>query len=84
MAKLLIDVFTPGNGKTYEFLTDSAMLVERAMAHIINDILETGNDSIVIDISTAILSDVTLGKHLERGLTFDEAGVKSGHRLILL
>jgi hypothetical protein len=84
MVKLLVDVFTPGNGKTYEFQLDGAMSVGRATTQIISGILKTENDAIAIDPKTAVLSDATAAMRLSEELSLTKAGVKSGHRLILV
>ena len=84
MVKLLVDVFFPGNGKTYEFQLDGSMHVGRAAAQIINSICEAENDAVAIDPSTAILSDANTAKRLDAGMALRSEGVKSGHRLILV
>ena len=84
MTKLFVDVFLPGNGKTYEFQLDSSMLVEKATDRIINNICEAENNTVSIDPATAVLSDVSLSSRLDAGMTLQAAGVKSGHKLILV
>ena len=84
MVKLLIDVFTPGNGKTYEFQLDGAMNVGLATKRIISGILEAENNSVALDPQTAVLSNITAGTRLSEELSLTKAGVKSGHRLILV
>ena len=84
MVKLLVDVFMPGNGKTYEFQLDGSMAVKQAVIQIISNIHEAENDAVAIDIETAILSDINISKRLNTGKTLHAQGVKSGHRLILV
>jgi len=84
MTKLFVDVFLPGNGKTYEFQLDGSMLIGQATARIINNICEVENNTVAIDPNTAILSDMNLSKLLNAGTTLRAAGVKSGHKLILV
>jgi len=84
MTKLFIDVFLPGNGKTYEFQLDSSMLVGQATVRIINNICEAENYTVSIDPGTAVLSDINLSSRLDAGMTLQAAGVKSGHKLILV
>lgn len=84
MTKLFVDVFLPGNGKTYEFQLDGAMLIGQATARIINNIREAENNTIAIDTDTAVLSDANLSMTLNAGMTLQAAGVKSGHKLILV
>ena len=83
MTKLLIDVHTPGNGKTYEFQIDGATAAGPVAEQMIAMILEAENGAIAIDPRTAILSDATAGIRLDRGAALFAAGVRSGHRLIL-
>jgi hypothetical protein len=84
MVKLLIDVYTPGNGKTYEFQLDGDMPAGRAAEQIIRSILETENGAVALDASNAILCDETTQAYVPAGLTLRAAGVRSGHRLILV
>ena|GEM_PF-2141333 len=84
MASLLVDVFMPGSGKTYEFRLDGSMLVSEATAQIIARIREAEKDAFLIDLATAILSDIHISARLKPELSLYAAGVKSGHRLILL
>jgi len=84
MTKLLIDVFLPGNGKTYEFQLDGSMPVGQATARIIGSILEAEKNTVSLDPDTAVLSCANLAKILGADMTLWEAGVKSGHRLILV
>ena len=84
MVKLLVDVFLPGNGKTYEFQLDGSMPVGRAAVQIINSICEAENDAVAIDPNSAILSDANTSKRLNAGMTLQSEGVKSGHKLILV
>ena len=84
MTKLFVDVFLPGSGKTYEFQLDGSMLVGQATIQIINNICETENNTVAIDASAAVLSDANISSRLNAGLTLQAAGVKSGHKLILV
>ena len=84
MSKLLIDVFVPGNGKTYEFQIDSKVAVYAAVKQIIGSIIEVENETLFIDIENAVLSDINASKRLEPGLSLQAQGVKSGHKMILL
>jgi len=84
MTKLFIDVFLPGNGKTYEFSLDGSMLVGQATVRIIENIREAENNTISIDPKTVILSDTNLSMRLNERMTLQAAGVRSGHKLILV
>ncbi|MDR1605186.1 MAG: hypothetical protein LBS10_10460 [Gracilibacteraceae bacterium] len=82
--KLLIDVFTPGNGKTYEFQLDGSLSGGQAAAQIIEAVLETENNAVALDPGTAILSDANTATRLNPEIRLAAAGVKSGHKLILV
>jgi hypothetical protein len=84
MVKLVIEVKTPGNGKSYEFRLDGDMPMERAKTQIISSILETENNAISIDPQSSLLCDETTQTRLPADKTLSAAGVKSGHRLILV
>jgi len=84
MAKLFVDVFLPGSGKTYEFQLDGSILIGQATALIINNIRDAENNTVDIDPGTAVLSDVNQSVRLNAAMTLQAAGVKSGHRLILV
>ena len=84
MTKLFVDVFLPGSGKSYEFQLDGSMLVGQATVQIINNICEAENNTVAIDSSTALLSDVNISRRLNTGMTLQAAGVRSGHTLILV
>ena len=84
MVKLLVDIFTPGNGKTYEFQLDGSMSVSQATVQIVNNIREAENDAITFDENEAVLSDLNIPRRLNVGKTLLAEGVKSGHRLMLV
>jgi hypothetical protein len=81
---LLIDVYSPGNGKTYEFQLDGSMTAGQAKAGIISGILEASGASAAFDADTAVLCDVSSERRLPDSATLREAGVKSGGRLIIV
>jgi len=53
--KRLIEVTTPGNGKTYEFLIDSGIGVAEARKALILEILEFENGALSLDYEDTIL-----------------------------
>jgi hypothetical protein len=83
MAKICVEIFTPGNGKSYEFTMDSGVkigeLLERLPAQI--EEFEAGN--IAFDKAMLLLCAEESGP-LDPGQSLPEAGVKNGQRLILL
>jgi phosphoribosylanthranilate isomerase len=81
---LLIDVYSPGNGKTYEFQLDGSMTAGQAKAGIISGILESENAAAAFDADTAMLCDVSSERRLPDNVTLRDAGVKSGGRLIIM
>jgi hypothetical protein len=60
------------------------MTVGLATERTISGILETEHASVAIDPKTAVLSDATSATLLDADLSLTKAGVKSGHRLILV
>ena len=86
MAKLLVDVFTPGNGKSYTFRMEESITVGAATEAILQSIREEENDAMALgqDSKTVILSDIHTRTRLAPGLTLYAAGVRSGHRLLLV
>jgi hypothetical protein len=84
MAKLLIDVIVPGNNKTYEFRLSGDVTAGQAAERMIGAILETENNAVALDPQTVVLCDADAGVRLDAGDTLRGAGVKSGHRLILV
>ena len=81
---IYVDVVTPGNGKTYEFRLDGAMTVGRAREQMIKEITEAEGGNIALDPGNAVLGDLDTRAVLRGPDTLPAAGVKSGHRLILL
>jgi hypothetical protein len=83
MTTVLIDVYSPGNGKTYEFQLDGSMTAGQAKAGIISAILEAENASAAFDAGTAMLYDVSSARRLPDSAALRECGVKSGGKLII-
>ncbi|HQK34917.1 MAG TPA: ubiquitin-like domain-containing protein [Spirochaetales bacterium] len=84
MSKIYIDVNTPGNGKTYEFQLDSMMTVGQVKTCMIDEITEIENGNITLKPEKVEMFDLNTRKQLYDMETLRAAGVKSGHRLILL
>ena len=81
--KVYVDVKTPGNGKTYEFQLDSAMTVGQVKEKMIDEITEVESGNIALSSGNAILSDLTTKVRLSDADTLAQAGIKSGHCLLL-
>lgn len=84
MAKIFVDVQTPGNGKTYEFQLDSVMTVGQARAKIIDEITEVESGNITLKPEKVMLCNLNTRVRLPDEDTLKAAGVKSGQRLMLL
>jgi len=84
MAKLLIEVRTPGNGKTYEFRIDSNMTVGQVRSNIIDQITEYEMGNITLRPDKARLCNLNTGKKLHDGDTLRASGTRSGQTLLLI
>jgi hypothetical protein len=82
MVQLLIDVFYPGNGKTYEFRIDGSMPVSGAKEEIIANILDS-DGPVELSAEGAFLCDAGIRSRLAESASLLDAGVRSGHRLII-
>jgi len=82
MAKIFVDVFTPGNGKTYEFQMDDSMTVSSAKSHMIDEILQIEEHSMSFHEETR-LCDMALESVLPDNAPLSVMNVKSGHKLLL-
>lgn len=84
MAKLFIEVKTPGNGKTYEFQLDSTMTVRQVKVKMIDEITELENGNITLKPEKTILCNLNTRIKLDEGDTLKTAGIKSGQSLLLV
>ena len=84
MAKIYIDVSTPGNGKVYEFRLDNSMTVGQVKARMIEEITEFENGNITLDPEKIILCNQDTRTMLPESQTLRQSGVRSGHRLPLV
>ena len=84
MAKIFIDVSTPGNGKVYEFQLDSTMTVGQVKARMIEEITEIESGNITLNADKVILCNLNTRMLLPEVVTLKQIGVKSGQRLLLV
>ena len=84
MQNLLVDIFTPGNGKSYEYLLDGLLTAGQVMEKIAGDISEFENQGIALDPASLMFVNLSTGAEIPGGSVLWEAGVRSGHRLMLL
>jgi len=81
--KILVEVITPGNGKSYELILDDKMSVGSAKEKIIEQIVAFENGCIDFD-SNAVLFSHAVRTQLPDYRNLHKAGVYSGHKLYLL
>ena len=82
--KILIEVKTPGNGRIYEYRVDNDLLVGKIKELMIMEITEVEDNNITIDFPRSMLCNMATKTILSDELTLDQAGVLSGHSLLLL
>ena len=81
--KMMIEVTTPGNGKTYELIMDDKLTVGAAKDKIKEEIRSFENGCIDFDEGAALFATASRTR-LPDNRNLRKAGVKSGHALILL
>ena len=81
--KILVEVTTPGNGKSYELVLDDKLTVGAAKEKIIEQIVAFENGCIAFDEDVALFSSAASVK-LPDFRNLRKAGVESGHMLLLL
>jgi len=81
--RMIIEVVTPGNGKTYELILDDKLSVGIAKEKIIEQVTVFENDNIAFDKNVALFSPVTKSR-LPEYRNLRKAGVRSGQTLYLL
>ena len=81
--KILVDVITPGNGKSYELMLDDKMSVGAAKEKIIEQIVAFENGCIDFDLNSALFSHAARTQ-LPDHRNLRKAGIYSGHKLYLL
>ena len=83
MTKIFLDVFTPGNGKTYEFQLDDRLTVQAAKNRMAEEILRLEERGMNFGAQT-LLCDLMTNTILPDNAALSGAGVRSGHRLLLV
>jgi len=81
--KILVEVTTPGNGKSYELMLDDKLTVGAAKEKIIEQIVAFENGCIDFDENAALFS-AAAHIQLPDYRNMRKAGVQSGHMLLLL
>jgi len=83
MAKIFIDVYTPGNGKIYEFQLNDNITVQEAKARMVEEILQIEESSMSFNDQTQ-LCDFNTNVILPDNTPLFVANVKSGNKLLLV
>ena len=83
MAKIFVDVFTPGNGKIYEFQLSDNTTVSAAKARMVEEILHIEENSMSFNEPT-LLSDLPSCIILPGNAPLSALNVKSGNKLLLV
>lgn len=81
--KILIEVITPGNGKTYELMLDDKLTVAAAKEKIIDQIIAFENGNIAFESDAALFSPVSRAR-LSDNRNLRKAGLKGGQSVYLL
>jgi len=80
---VLIEVITPGNGKTYELMLDDKMTVGAAKEKIIEQIVAFENGCIAFDESVALFAPTTRTRLYDHR-NLRKAGLRGGQSVFLL
>ena len=81
--RIILEITTPGNGKTYELVLDDNLTVGAAKAKIADEIRSFENDSIDFDEEASLFSPISHSR-LPDSRNLRKAGVRSGQKLFLL
>ena len=81
--RILVEVTTPGNGKSYELMLDDKLTVGAAKEKIIEQIVVFENGCIEFDENASLFSTAACAG-LPDYRNLRKSGVQSGHNLILL
>ena len=81
--KILIEVVTPGNGKTYELMLDDKLAVGVAKEKIIEQITAFEDGCILFDDDAALFAPSTRGR-LPDHRNLRSAGLRGGQMVFLL
>lgn len=80
---ILIEVITPGNGRSYEIMVDDKMTVGTAKEKILDQIIAFENGQIAFAPDVAIYSSVSQAK-LQDNRNLRKAGLQGGQTVFLL
>ena len=83
MSKIFVDVFTPGNGKTYEFQLNDSTTVLEVKTRMVEEILQIEESSMSFHERTQ-LYDLVSGTVLPDNQPLSIVNVKSGNTLLLV
>ena len=81
--RVLAEVITPGNGKTYEIMLDDKLTVGAAKEKIIEEIVAFENGCIEFGDGAAVFS-VSTRSRLPDNSNLRKAGFRGGQKLILV
>ena len=81
--KIIIEVNTPGNGKTYELMLDDKLTVGAAKQRIIEEILAFEDGCIAFDDSAALFAPASCTR-LPDNRNLRKAGISGGQTVFLL
>jgi hypothetical protein len=81
--KILLEVVTPGNGKTYELVLDDKLTVGAAKEKIAEQIQAFENGNIAFDSGVALFA-TSFRARLQDNLNLRNAGVRGGQMVYLL
>jgi len=81
--KILVEVKTPGNGKTYEFMLDDKLTVGAAKEKIIEEIQTYENNCISFDCGASLFSP-TMRERLLDHRNLRKTGIRGGQTVFLL
>ena len=81
--RIILEITTPGNGKTYELVLDDNLTVGAAKAKISEEIRSFENGNIDFDEGASLFATVSRSR-LPDNRNLRKVGVRSGQRLFLL
>jgi len=81
--RIIVEVITPGNGKTYELMLDDTLTVGSAKEKIIEQITAFENGCIAFDENAALYSPVICDV-LPDHRNLHKAGIRGGQSVFLL
>lgn len=84
MARIFLEIFLPGNSKSYEFQLDDCLKVEECAQKIKDQIEAFEGMEITFDTSSVLLCNMASQQVLKKGMRLQAAGIKSGDKLLLL